>query len=273
MKSIYQKVIYIVFLITLGANASYAKTVTKRKKVESTDSKSNPKPKENTKESAKDPDFEKTHKKKKNIPNDTSTQEDELKSRAPEHTPSDKKFGVGINLGSNAVYGNSATFEYSPFENLEIQTGLGYNTTGFKVGLGSGFVLPISSFGLTSGFSIVHSNGTKDKVTLPAKFIPEGSSTEENVNVSKEFTLTPANYLSFYLGGFFDFIPSIRINGKVNYNKVISGNDVVFDGQAQYDKPIDATNETEVEADFDPKATKKLDINGLGFSVGIHFRF
>ena len=186
---------------------------------------------------------------------------------------STKRFGVGLEFGSNATYGNALVPHFNPFEYLDVQGGIGYNTTGVKVGAGAAFILPIGRFGLDGGGAFVHSNGTKDKVSLPAKFTPEGSTTDENVTITKSFTITPANYISGFGGMFFDIIPAFRVLGHVNFNKVLSGNEVKFDGPVQYDTSVDATNDSEVETDFDPKATKKLDIAGIGFSLGVQFRF
>lgn len=184
-----------------------------------------------------------------------------------------RRWGAGLDLGSNATYGNALVASFNPIDFLNIQGGLGYNTTGLKMGVGSAAVLPLGRFGFDFGGALVHSNGIKDKVSLPAKFTPEGSSTDENVTVTKSFTSTPANYLSGFGGFFFDLVPAFRILAHVNFNKVLSGNEVKFDGQAQYDASVDASNESEVESDFDPKAKKKLDISGLGFSIGLQYRF
>jgi hypothetical protein len=184
-----------------------------------------------------------------------------------------KRFGIGLEFGSNATYGNALVPHFNPLEYLDIQGGIGYNTTGVKIGAGAAFILPMGRFGLDGGGAFVHSNGVKDKVSLSAKFTPEGSKSDENVTVSKNFTITPANYISGFGGAFFDIVPAFRVLGHVNFNKVLSGNEVKFDGPVQYDTSVDASNDSEVEKDFDPKATKKLDIAGIGFSLGAQFRF
>lgn len=200
-----------------------------------------------------------------------STTKSSIKAKAS--STGSKRFGIGLEFGSNATYGNALVPHFSPFEYLDIQGGIGYNTTGVKIGAGAAFILPIGRFGLDGGGAFVHSNGVKDKVSLSAKFTPEGSKSDENVTVSKNFTITPANYVSGFGGAFFDIVPAFRVLGHVNFNKVLSGNEVKFDGPVQYDTSVDASNDSEVEKDFDPKATKKLDIAGIGFSLGAQFRF
>lgn len=194
-----------------------------------------------------------------------------LKAKAANH--STRRFGIGLEFGSNATYGNALVPHFNPFEYFDIQAGIGYNTTGMKVGAGAAIIIPIGRFGLDGGGAFVHSNGTKDKVALSAKFTPEGSTTDENVTISKNFTITPANYVSGFGGMYFDIVPAFRVLGHVNFNKVLSGNETKFDGAVQYDTSVDATNDAEVETDFDPKASKKLDINGVGFSLGAQYRF
>lgn len=186
---------------------------------------------------------------------------------------STRRFGVGLEFGSNSTYGNAFVPHFNPFEYLDIQAGIGYNTTGVKLGAGAAIVVPLGRFGIDAGGAFVHSNGIKDKVALSAKFTPEGSNAEENVTVSKNFTITPANYISGFGGMFFDIVPAFRVLGHVNFNKVLSGNEAKFDRSVQYDTSVDPTNDAEVEKDFDPKATKKLDISGLGFSLGAQYRF
>lgn len=199
----------------------------------------------------------------------------QTKSAKPESKPasSNKRFGIGLEFGSNATYGNALVPHAELIEYLDVQGGIGYNTTGLKMGIGASFIVPVSRFGIDAGGAFVHSNGTKDKVALSGKFKPDGTESEENVTISKRFTLTPANYLSGFAGAFFDLAPAFRVLGHVNFNKLLSGNEIKFDGDTEYDQAIDANNETEVQADFDPKAKQKLDISGIGFSLGVQFRF
>jgi hypothetical protein len=185
-----------------------------------------------------------------------------------------KRFGVGLDLGSNAIYGNGVVGHYDLLHYLDLQFGVGYNTTGIKLGFGSALILPVTPrFGFDFGAALVHSNGTKDKVSLDAKFTPNDTSNEEKVKATKEFKTSPANYISGLAGLFFDVTPMFRLLAHANFNKVLSGNVVELSETTEYDQAIDATNEAEVESSFQNKANDKLSISGLGFSAGVQFRF
>ncbi len=182
-------------------------------------------------------------------------------------------FGIGLIAGSTATYGNGLVIHIDPFAYLGTQIGLGFNSTGAKLGAGSTFILPITkNLGFDAGGAVVHSFGTKDKVSLGAKFTPENSSTTEEVEAIRKFRLSPANYYSIFVGSFYDFTDSFRIELHANYNKVISGNYVEFYDEVSYSKPVEANNDEKVQQDFEPKARSKLNINGVGFSLGMQFR-
>lgn len=210
-------------------------------------------------------------------PKSTTEKSNEVKSTRHETATASsqtKRFGVGLEFGSNATYGNGLVTHFDLFRYLDLQFGVGYNTTGIKMGAGSAFILPIgSSFGFDVGGAFVHSNGTTGKVSLDAKFAPSGTNSEENVKATKQFKTTPANYISVMGGLFFDIAPMFRVLAHANFNKVLSGNEVQLDDKTEYDQTIDVTNETDVESDFETKAKSKLDIAGLGFSAGVQFRF
>lgn len=185
-----------------------------------------------------------------------------------------KRFGVGLDFGSNAIYGNGLVGHYDLLHYLDLQFGLGYNTTGIKFGFGSALILPVTPrFGFDLGAALVRSNGTKDKVSLDAKFSASDTSNEEKIKATKEFKTTPANYISGLAGLFFDVTPMFRLLAHANYNKVLSGNVVELSDTTEYDQAIDATNEAEVESSFKDKANDKLSISGLGFSAGVQIRF
>ena len=210
-------------------------------------------------------------------PDDDNKKPRDVKSSRHESgtsTSQTKRFGVGLDLGSNAIYGNGIVGHYDLLHYLDLQFGLGYNTTGIKFGFGSALILPVTPrFGFDFGAALVHSNGTKDKVSLDAKFTPNDTSNEEKVKATKEFKTSPANYISGLAGLFFDVTPMFRLLAHANYNKVLSGNVVELSETTEYDQAIDATNEAEVESSFQNKANDKLSISGLGFSAGVQFRF
>ena len=182
-------------------------------------------------------------------------------------------FGIGLIAGSTATYGNGLVVHIDPFDYLGTQIGLGFNSTGAKLGAGATFILPVSkTIGFDAGGAVVHSYGTKDKVSLGAKFTPENSSTTEDVEAIRKFRLSPANYYSVFVGSFYDFTDIFRIELHANYNKVISGNYVEFYDEVSYSKPVEANNDGRVQQDFEPKARSKLSINGVGFSLGMQFR-
>jgi hypothetical protein len=180
--------------------------------------------------------------------------------------------GVGLALGSNAVFGNALTVHLQPLPFVEARAGIGYNTTGGKFGAGGSFVLPIGPVGLMAGGAVVRSTGNKDKVSVPAKFTPEGSSSAEEINAIRKYKVSAANIYSLYGAGYLTFASALRLELAVNWNKVISGNKVDFEGGVEYDKPVEPMNEDEVQPRFEAKARDKLDSNGIGFSVGLQLR-
>lgn len=184
-----------------------------------------------------------------------------------------KRLGVGLDLGANATYGNGLKAFFDPIKYLDLQLGAGYNSTGLKLGAGmAGQIWVTDEFSLNLGSSVVRSAGTKGKVSVDGKFTPEGGK-EEKVTVSRTFEATPAIYLSPFLGMSYAFTPAIRAALQVNYNKVVSGNEIEFSDAPQYDTPIEATNESEVYDDFEVQAKEKLNINGPGISAGVQYWF
>lgn len=184
-----------------------------------------------------------------------------------------KSMGLGLVGGSTATYGNGLIFNFDPWSFIRTQIGVGYNSTGAKTGAAVGVVLDLTSrFGIDSGVALVHSFGTKDKVSVDAKFMPENGGSAEKVEAIRKFRLSPSNYYSVFFGPFFEITNVICIEGHVNYNKVISGNDVEFYDTLSYNQPIEPTNEEKIYADFEQKAKNKLNINGWGFSLGVQFR-
>lgn len=194
------------------------------------------------------------------------------KARAAK-TQTPARFAVGIEFGTNATFGNGVKAIFSPVPFFGLQGGVGYNTTGLKAGLGGSLNLPISRLGVFTSLAFVHSAGTEDKVTLPVKFIPEGSSSEEKMNGVRKVRVTPAKYYSPFAGISFRVAQAFGLTAQVNYNKVIKGNEVEFIGPMEYDQPVEPTNESTADEEFKAKAREKLNINGIGLSAGLQFLF
>ncbi len=183
------------------------------------------------------------------------------------------KFAAGIELGSNAIYGNGLKVGFYPHKIFEMQLGAGYNMTGAKLGIGSDINLSINRFGIFAGAAWVYSAGKEEKFSLPAKFTPEGSATEEKMNAIRKIRVTPAQYISPFLGFSFLISRSWRLSAQANYNKIIKGNEIEFIGPVEYDQPVEPTNESDADEDFQKKAREKLNINGIGASAGIQYLF
>ncbi|MCX6119423.1 MAG: hypothetical protein NT027_17940 [Proteobacteria bacterium] len=209
------------------------------------------------------PDRELTDEEKVSIkPKKTSKSDDDL-----------KYIGIGIDLGANATYGNALKVFVQPSQYLDLQVGIGYNTTGLKTGIGAVAYLPIQRLHAFAGFAGVYSNGATTKVSLKAKFTPENSSSEEEIDAVRLVKVTPSQYLSPFVVARFLLTTSFRIVGQVNYNRVIKGHDVDFIGPIEYDASIEPTNESEADADFREKGRQKLSLEGLGCSLGIQYFF
>lgn len=183
------------------------------------------------------------------------------------------KLGLGLQLGSGATYGNGLVTNFDLFRFFRLQIGGGYNSTGPKAGGGVGAIIPLGrAFGLQTGASYAHSFGVKDQVSLDARFTPEGGSQMESVEAIRKFRISPGNYYSLYAGGYFALLQEVWIDAHVIYNKIVSGHQIEFYDTVTFDQPIDATNEESLQVQFDKKAREKLDVNGLGFSIGIQYR-
>ena len=193
-------------------------------------------------------------------------------SKSSEHRRN-SDFSVGLELGSNAVYGNALTVRYDLIRFVELRSGLGWNMSGLKAGAGAAFNLPLGAqYGVLAGGGIVRSMGNSDKVRLPAKFTPEAASSPEEVTAIRKYTISPATYGSVIVGGYLNYAEIVRFSLEVNWNKVVAGNTVQFSGNTEFDQPIEVSNETELQSQFDLAAKKKLDTNGAGVSVGMHVR-
>ena len=181
--------------------------------------------------------------------------------------------GMGLQLGSGATYGNGVVTNIDFRKIFRAQAGVGYNSTGPKAGIGGAAVLPISLlFGFDVGAAYGHSFGTKDQVSLQGRFTPEGSSQKESVEAIRKYRISPGNYYSFFVGGYFAVMKRVWIDAHVIYNKFVSGHEVEFYDTVSFDKPIEAINEDSMQSDFEKKARAKLNATGPGFSLGIQLR-
>lgn len=183
-----------------------------------------------------------------------------------------KYFGISADLGYEATYGNGATLHLYPASLIDINAGVGYNTTGLKAGVGPALLLWFGqSVGMIVGASYVYSQGTSGQISLDANFTPEGSSAAEKIKATKKYKVSPAQIVGAYTGITFRATDAIRIDLKGCYNKVIAGNVVTFDDKIQYDKTIAPTNEDGFNKQFDSQASELVQAGGIGFSIGLQF--
>lgn len=88
----------------------------------------------------------------------------------------------------------------------------------------------------------------------------------------RAYRISPSTYSTTYVGAFMDWAPQFRLALEVNWNTVTAGNEVTLSGETEFDQPIEVTNEDDMLPEFNTAARKKLDINGLGISVGLQIR-
>lgn len=187
-----------------------------------------------------------------------------------EHLP----LAVGIDGGWEATYGNALTFTYFPWEDLGFTVAAGYNNSGVKLGAGAEVLLPLHpSFGLRFLGSFVESLGKKGEVSLDASFIPANSTTAEPIVATKHYELTPATMLGAAVGGYFNLDASIRFALMLDYNYVLSGNQVTFADKTSYDKQVQVTNGPDFGTKFNDKAQSVVKAGGFGAYLGVQFLF
>ena len=78
------------------------------------------------------------------------------------------------------------------------------------------------------GAAIIHSFGTRDEVSLPAKFKLEVSASTEKATAVRKFRPSPANYCIVFLEPYSALAPNLLFEAHVKYNKVITGNEFDF---------------------------------------------
>jgi hypothetical protein len=185
-----------------------------------------------------------------------------------------KKWSLGVDVGSEATYGNSITMGYRMFEYDQIHWGLGYNSTGAKVGVGNDMMVNVwGNFGIKAGAALVYSGGTSGEVEVDSTFEPDGSDKSEDMVAVKEYELSPSVLLGFGAGAFFDYFNFLRVNARICYNIPLSGNEVTLGDDISYDKDVEVTNQDEFSAEFDKEAEKIVRAGGFGFSLGAAYIF
>jgi len=185
---------------------------------------------------------------------------------------SHRKLGVGVELGSNATYGNGVRADFEPVRYLSTEFGLGYNTTGFKAGMGILGLAPIGRFKFGVGVAFAYSGGNSGKVSVEGQFTPDGGSTEK-ITASRRYRMSSGQYASAGILGAFEFIPALWGHLRGSYNKLLRGHEVEFTGETSFDTPVEVTNEREMDEEFTVKAKEQMNITGFGVSVGVTYRF
>jgi hypothetical protein len=178
-------------------------------------------------------------------------------------------YGIGVNVGSEATYGNSLTFSWRAYSFGELDAGIGYNSTGTKIGFGNTFIFnPARYFGLTFGNALIYSGGTDGEVEVDAEFTPEGSSKKEKLTAVKSYELSPAILLGFAAGGYLDYWSFLRLSAKLTYNFPIWGNKVTTGDKIYYEPDVEVANAEEFDEEFEREAKKKVRAGGLGVQMG-----
>lgn len=180
--------------------------------------------------------------------------------------------GLGFNLGYESTYGQAVTFHWLLNKSLDLGAGLGFNSTGLKLGAGPTFHFYLSrSFGLRFGTALVYSGGAGGEVALDGKFKDETTGKEEDISVSKTYQVSSALMLNSLFGAFFAIDKFTHLIGDVTYNASLTGNEVTFDEDLQLSRDVVANNKDNAEKKFEEKALEKAEAGGLGFTVGIRF--
>lgn len=180
--------------------------------------------------------------------------------------------GLSADLGYEATYGNGATLHLYPVSMIDLNAGVGYNTSGLKAGAGPGLIFWFTqSAGLLLGASYVYSQGTSGSISLDANFTPEGGGAPEKIKATKKYKVSPAQMIGSYAGMTFHLADAIRIDLRGCYNSVIAGNKVTFEDGIEYSKGIAPTNEDGFNKQFDDQASELVQSGGLGFSIGLQF--
>ncbi len=184
------------------------------------------------------------------------------------------EYSLALDLGSEATYGNAVSFHWRWFEMSELHGGIGYNSSGAKLGVGHSFIYNFNrAFGFTLTNALVYSGGKEDEVEVDAEFTPEGSSEPVAITAVKSYDLSPAVLAGFAVGGFWDYLKYLRLTAQACYNFALSGNEVTLGKRITYNEDVDVSNDQEFNEEFDRKAKDVVRAGGLGFSVGAAFIF
>ena len=182
--------------------------------------------------------------------------------------------GIGITLGYEATLGNAVSYHWMPSKSFDVFGGVGYNSTGPKLGGGVVYVIYLSrSLGLRGGAALVGSTGGSGEVSIDAKFTPEGSGAQEDIEASKTYEVGSAGMINLLAGGFWALSKETHLVADATFNSVVFGNEVTLSEDIQFSKDVEATNHTSFERRFDNAAEEKAAAGGLGFNIGIRFLF
>lgn len=181
---------------------------------------------------------------------------------------------LGLEMGSSSLFGNGITGGWRWFDLLQWDAGIGFNSSGVKVGIGHSFMLNFTrTMGMSAGAAFIYSTGHDGEVELEAKFTPDGSRTEETITATKSYSLTPAPLIGVQTGVFWDLERTYRFSAKLCYSVALSGNQVSMGKRTTYSKPVEIANEEEFSTQFDRKAEDVVRAGGLGFALGAALLF
>jgi hypothetical protein len=184
------------------------------------------------------------------------------------------KLGLGLDVGSEAPYGNGVVFHWQAFEYSELNAGIGYNSTGAKVGIGHAFLFNITrTIGLSIGNTLAYSGGRDGEVEVDARFTPEGSDSDESMTATKSYELSPSVLFGFAVGPFWDLFKWLRLEAAVCYDVALTGNEVTLGKDVSYSEDVEVTNQDEFNDEFDDEAEKIVKAGGFGFLIGAQIRF
>jgi hypothetical protein len=212
-------------------------------------------------------------KKKKLIPAKVTTADASTDTKTPDPSPA-SEVAFGFIGGWEAIYGNGMQIAYRRGE-LISQFGFGYNLSGVKFGGGLNSRLWTSAGGglsLPIGIALVRSQGITDTVEIEGEFITE-SGGKETITGTRKYKLSPALYVSPQVGLQWRMSPGFDLQMMLNYNTILTGNEVEFYGPLEYTPRVVVTNDTDAQRQFEEKAANEVKSGGPGLSVGLLYFF
>lgn len=215
----------------------------------------------------------KKRKRKRKKRRSNKTEEVAYQEKKPKEKPEKKpSLSFGVNLGWESLYGNSISMHYKFIDLIGMNFGLGYNTSGAKLGLGSELFIQVSSeLYWTSTMAFVYSSGTQGQVSIDASFTPIDTGIAEDLVATKNYELSSGTILSFNTGMLWDLSESMQLITSISYNLVLSGNEIKLSEETTYDKSVEITNQTEFDAALKDKAKEQVEPGGPGVFVGLRF--